>query len=113
MKTNYSELLRDPRWQKKRLEILSRDEFTCQSCFDSESTLNVHHCYYERGNDPWEYPNTALLTLCESCHERESHQFKGGQQALTKSLAKHRFLASDMQVLANAIDRAKFGYPAE
>lgn len=30
----YSQKLRDPRWQKKRLEILERDSFTCQHCHD-------------------------------------------------------------------------------
>lgn len=70
--SEYSKKLRDPRWQKMRLEILSRDEFTCQKCFDSESTLNVHHCYYEYGKEPWDYPAKSLVTLCETCHEEES-----------------------------------------
>jgi len=30
-KLTYSEKLKDPRWQKKRLEILSRDNFTCET----------------------------------------------------------------------------------
>jgi hypothetical protein len=63
--------LKDPRWQKKRLEILSRDEFTCQFCRDTESTLHVHHLAYVYGRNPWEYENYYLLTLCESCHEFE------------------------------------------
>ena len=28
--SDYSKLLQDPRWQKKRLEIMQRDNFTCQ-----------------------------------------------------------------------------------
>jgi len=70
-KTNrsYSELLKDPRWQKKRLKIMERDEFTCQSCFDSENTLNIHHKYYIHGKAPWEYPDELLITLCKECHE--------------------------------------------
>lgn len=43
----YYEMLKDPRWQKKRLEIMERDEFACRDCGDKESTLNVHHTYYE------------------------------------------------------------------
>lgn len=30
--------------------------------------LNVHHKYYVNGNNPWEYDNEALVTLCEDCH---------------------------------------------
>ncbi len=60
--------LRDPRWQKKRLEIMQRAEFACTMCGDEESTLNVHHGYYEQGFDPWAYPNETLWCLCEDCH---------------------------------------------
>lgn len=67
-KIPYWEKLKDPRWQKKRLEIMSRDEFCCQSCGDSENPLSVHHRYYVSGREPWEYPGFALRTLCESCH---------------------------------------------
>jgi hypothetical protein len=71
-KRSYSELLRDPRWQKKRLEVLSRDNFTCQHCDETTKTLHVHHCYYERGRKPWEYDAPSLVTLCCDCHEYET-----------------------------------------
>lgn len=69
MKT-YAELLRDPRWQRKRLEILNRDNWFCQACVDRDSTLHVHHIKYE-GDFPWETPDNLLVTLCESCHKKE------------------------------------------
>jgi len=65
----YWEKLKDPLWQKKRLEVLQRDEFTCVDCGNKEQTLHVHHKYYRRGADPWDYPDDALKTLCEDCHE--------------------------------------------
>jgi len=64
----YIELLRDPRWQRRRLEIMARDEFACLSCGDKERTLNVHHKRYRRGAKPWEYEDDQLITLCEDCH---------------------------------------------
>jgi len=48
-----------------------RDRFTCCSCGDDESPLNVHHLYYKKGCAPWDYPDFSLLTLCEDCHEVE------------------------------------------
>lgn len=72
-KSEYSQKLRDPRWQKKRLEIMQRDKFTCQECLDDASTLNVHHCYYEKGKSPWEYDDGSLITLCETCHQEEAN----------------------------------------
>lgn len=70
---SYSEKLRDPRWQKKRLEIMQRDDFKCQECSDATSTLHVHHTRYIKGREPWDYPNGFLVTLCELCHEH-SHE---------------------------------------
>jgi hypothetical protein len=72
MTSTYSEKLRDPRWQKKRLGILTRDDWTCQRCGDKETTLVVHHRYYnQRRTDPWDYPDGALITWCENCHQEE------------------------------------------
>jgi hypothetical protein len=67
----YSEKLVDPRWQKRRLEIFQRDSFTCQNCKDETATLNVHHRYYVGGRSVWNYPDVALVTLCNKCHEHE------------------------------------------
>lgn len=64
----YAEKLRDPRWQKKRLQVFERDDFTCQGCADKERTLTVHHCYYQPKTQPWEYRDDSLVTLCDSCH---------------------------------------------
>jgi 5-methylcytosine-specific restriction endonuclease McrA len=64
----YAEKLKDPRWQRKRLEIMERDGFSCLHCGEHEKTLHVHHSYYVSGREPWDYPGFALLTLCEPCH---------------------------------------------
>jgi len=66
--SEYSEKFKDPRWQKKRLEILERDEFTCLLCGDTENQLHVHHIWYEKGKEPWEYKDRCYITLCETCH---------------------------------------------
>jgi 5-methylcytosine-specific restriction endonuclease McrA len=67
----YSEKLKDPRWQKKRLEVLNRDEFTCQMCGDKETTLHVHHIVYRKNAEPWESDEMELVTICADCHEVE------------------------------------------
>jgi 5-methylcytosine-specific restriction endonuclease McrA len=64
---NYSEKLLDPRWQKKRLEIMQRDGFACFWCGDTKTTLHVHHEMY-LGDDPWDTPDECLITLCSDCH---------------------------------------------
>jgi hypothetical protein len=32
--------------------------------------LQVHHIYYQDGKMPWDYPSSALKTLCWICHQR-------------------------------------------
>ena len=83
---NYSERLKDPRWQKKRLEIMERDKFSCVFCYDSTSTLNVHHRVYFPNLEPWDYPDKLLITLCESCHKKEIDERKIYEQQLLNNL---------------------------
>lgn len=64
----YADKLKHPNWQKKRLEILQRDNFCCRLCSDTETNLQVHHKQYIDGREPWEYPNEDLITYCEPCH---------------------------------------------
>ena len=64
----YSELLRDSRWQAKRLTIIERAKGACDECHRADTGLEVHHCYYRFGRMPWQYPNDSLLALCRGCH---------------------------------------------
>lgn len=66
--SDYSEKLKDPRWQKKRLLIFERDKWTCQACEKTTETLHVHHLIYAEG-EPWDSLDDHLETLCRSCHE--------------------------------------------
>ena len=66
---SYSELLKDPRWQRRRLRVLERADFTCERCSDADSTLHAHHKRYVKGMLPWEYEDALLECLCESCHD--------------------------------------------
>lgn len=69
---NYSELLKDPRWQKVRLEVFNRDAWRCHVCDSDKFTLHCHHISYQYGKEPWDYPMDNFLTLCAGCHEIET-----------------------------------------
>lgn len=68
-KKDYVAMLKDPRWQKKRLKILQRDNFTCQRCGSTDKELQVHHLWYHTLRAPWELPDSSLVTLCSDCHD--------------------------------------------
>jgi hypothetical protein len=71
----YSEKLKSPLWQMKRLEIFQRDNWTCVSCNrhcpTHLLTMHVHHIKYLPNLEPWEYDNSYLATYCELCHNTE------------------------------------------
>jgi hypothetical protein len=105
---SYSDKLKDPRWQKKRLEILSRDRFACQYCDDETNTLHVHHKYYNYTKEPWEYNPEFLITLCSDCHESEELQLKQYSALMIDTLRKSKFRADDFRELAHGIHQMDF-----
>jgi len=74
MSKSYKDKLLDPRWQKKRLEILERDGWRCRYCGNDKLTLHVHHVLYLKGVDPWDYEDADLHALCEDCHLLEKRR---------------------------------------
>ena len=66
-KLEYNRLLSDSKWLSKRKVILKRDKQACKHC-RSKCNLQVHHLYYIVDNKPWEYSNSCLVTLCDTCH---------------------------------------------
>jgi hypothetical protein len=68
--SQYSSKLRDPRWQKKRLEIFEAAGWECQQCGAETKELHAHHMIYRRGRNPWEYTEKEIVALCSDCHEK-------------------------------------------
>ena len=93
----YAEKLKNPKWQKKRLEVLSRDNFTCKFCGDTETTLHVHHKKYT--GEPHDAPLKDLETLCEDCHYVETNNTTYKVNAISK------YVAGDIKVIFAKIER--------
>ena len=45
-------------------------KWTCQECGGRESSLHVHHRYYKKNTNPWDYQDAAFTCLCEHCHTK-------------------------------------------
>lgn len=100
-KKTYSEKLKDPRWQKKRLEILKRDNWACYTCESKKKTLHVHHAYYDKDLEPWEYESDSLITLCHECHEKEKSVNK--EEDVIQVLREFGFISKDLSRLEDLI----------
>lgn len=69
---SYNDVLGNPKWKSKRLEVITRDNFSCKNCHKKESNgnpLQAHHKYYIKGRLPWEYSLNEFETLCRECHK--------------------------------------------
>ena len=81
----------NPKWITKRDIIKKRDNYTCTRCKCKDKPLHVHHTRYIIGRKLWEVPNVYLITLCDSCHEKEHRNKKIGEyyrEPNSKSLTK-------------------------
>jgi hypothetical protein len=95
---NFFEKYKDPRWQKKRLKIMERDDFSCKNCGNSDRELTVHHLHYEKGLSPWEYGDESLVTYCKICHD-EWHRLK---TMLNKNIG---YLTAELRWLAKCAEK--------
>ena len=80
-KEEYHQLLKDGRWQRRRLEIMQRDDFKCRDCGTTDD-LNVHHIRYIAGHKPWEYEDIDLITLCGKCHKKRHEKIEDFQESM-------------------------------
>jgi hypothetical protein len=103
-KKSYKEKLLDPRWQKRRLEILSRDDFKCCECGNDKNTLHVHHCGYSKQfRNPWEYPDGWLITLCKDCHKEETEYLDIIKENTLNVMSSYGFTTSDYNNLCDVL----------
>lgn len=102
MTNEYSDKLKDPRWQKRRLDILNRDEWVCQRCYSENKTLTVHHLCYMPHLEPWEYPNKLLITLCVDCNKYERDNIDDAL-ALLCGHFRNTFLSDEIITIATGL----------
>lgn len=113
IKKTYSDKLKDPRWQKRRLEIFERDGWMCQHCGENTEMLSVHHRFYINGKLPWEYDDKMLLTLCPSCHKFETEDIPVQKEMFFENFLKAGFLSFVLgEITTTPIERF-VPYPSE
>jgi hypothetical protein len=103
----YQDQLKDPRWQKMRLKIYERDEFTCTRCGSQDNTLNAHHKAYESSSAPWAYPDHWITTLCDTCHASVHEGMDEALNQLCQDLKVFGFFPEDIRMLSRAIAKSE------
>lgn len=59
--SDYSEKLKDVRWQKRRLEFLNKKEWRCEFCRKEDKTLHMG-MYLEGSDERYEYLTQTVKT---------------------------------------------------
>ena len=80
----YSDKLKDPKWQKKRLQVLDLANWACEDCGRRDTELQVHHCAYIPGCEPWDYDSALLMATCATCH----HHRQGREDCIRVEMGK-------------------------
>jgi hypothetical protein len=104
---SYSEKLKDPRWQKKRLKVMEYANWRCQICGCKDKTLHIHHSYYIRGKQPWQYPEGSLICICHACHDKIHG--KKEEKAVEKLTPEARFRKAFMENANGCISYLEIG----
>ena len=106
-KKSYSEKLLDPRWQRMRLRVFERDNWTCRNCGKKEKTLNAHHVHYHPlAEGPWDYESETIITLCSDCHSDEHTGLEASTANVILALAKKGYVTTyDFDCLTDLIDK--------
>jgi 5-methylcytosine-specific restriction endonuclease McrA len=66
-KMPFAEYRKQPEWQVRRVQALTRARFRCQMGSSHDAPLDVHHNSYDNYGD--ERPED-LVVLCRSCHQK-------------------------------------------
>lgn len=91
----YIQKLQDPRWQRKRLEIMQRDDFKCRHCEADDKPLQIHHIAYNF-KDPWDIEDRLLISLCNECHDIETGAVKEAFAKLIQSMKMAGYMSLDV-----------------
>jgi hypothetical protein len=105
-KLSYSEKLRDDRWKSKSLRKKEWAEFECQDC-GNKNNLEIHHCYYKYGLEPWQYPLDSLRCLCSICHKKRGAlemEFRAKLAEIT---------TTDLEAMTNLVTNGILSYPKQ
>lgn len=100
--SEYSKMLTDPRWQRKRLEVLEWCNWSCQCCYSKTKPLHVHHLRYRHGASPWEYEIWEMVSVCDDCHTELHRRKSAGEEgfAYDAITARMQWLDMDLPDLA-------------
>lgn len=65
----YAEQLKDDRWKAFRCFVFAVRGRKCEIC-GCRRSLQVHHLWYFKNHNAWEYTVNQVMVLCRNCHAK-------------------------------------------
>jgi 5-methylcytosine-specific restriction endonuclease McrA len=87
---NYSSKLRTSEWRKFASGIKATRNF-CECCRLGGKSLHVHHLFYDPSREPWEYSESELVVLCDTCHKGMHEQLQNFRKFVFRHLNPNLF----------------------
>ena len=91
MADNYLMKLRDPKWKERADQIRVARKHTCEVCGTKDAYMHVHHIYYDKNKEPWEYDDECYACLCPNCHSVVHKEVKKVSSLLALAAVKNNF----------------------
>lgn len=91
----YFKLLDNPLWIKFRHIVLSKHNNKCDKC-GSKKYLSIHHPYYKKGADPWDYKPDEVEVLCRRCHYHHHFGTKDDIKNPSDSMKHRMFIIKEL-----------------
>lgn len=104
MALSYYEQLKHPLWQKKKAEIMNRDEFKCTICNCDTKQLSVHHLCYFPDTLIWEYDNELMQTVCFEHHNQLTYDIPKIAGIIAFNCIKNKL---DLNTIIDILNRIK------
>lgn len=84
-RSSYQHQLDSEEWAAFAKRIKERHPF-CRYCRRKDVLLNVHHIFYDWSRKLWEYNDSEVVVLCETCHNEMHEQLSNFRRCVFQKL---------------------------
>jgi hypothetical protein len=93
-------MMQNPKWEHFRQQVFAAKGAACEECGRVDG-LEIHHPYYRRGRDPWQYGTNEVRVLCGEHHEAAAKLEDSAMLAFWAAYCRHGFAFLKTSIVSN------------
>ncbi len=98
--SSYSDKLETQNWHSFARKIRQENGNFYNACRRGDLVLQVHHTFYDKKRQPWEYESHEMVVLCEKCHHELHDQLQAFRKFVFGNLTPASFKVLNGALLA-------------